>query len=270
MSDKIQEAMEKNQAKRKKEDKKYLIIMIILFIVSGGVGFLSGILIDKLKSGMEAFSISKDFMITATYAAPIILLVINIILLIIALVSVSKAKKALKKWDGEDEDAAEKMEGFVGLPLVMSTIVSVIDFFMFAVCVNLDINNEFSKELEKTLLICNVGIFIFALVIMVVVQKLCIDFTKDMNPEKKGSIYDAKFSDKWIDSCDEAQQIEIYKAGCAAYKVVSSMCMWLWIVCLIGDLFFGIGLLPVTIVFIIWLTGVIAYNVAAMKNTKKR
>ena len=44
----------------------------------------------------------------------------------------------------------------------------------------------------------------------------------DMNPEKKGSIFDMHFSKKWADSCDEAEMIMACKAGYKSFKATVS------------------------------------------------
>lgn len=270
MQDKLEEIKEKKQTKRKKEDKKYLVIMLIMFVVCGLAGFFTGVLFAKLKkAGFSLTDIPQDVINTLAYVMPIVFIAINIILAIITVACISKAKKKLKAWDGEDEEIAEKIEGRVSIPLCLSSVVNVINMFMFSVCVNLDINSTFSENKEDMLLIANVVVFLLAMAIVIIVQKKTIDFTKDMNPEKEGSVFDAKFSKKWEESCDEAQKLQIYKAGSAGFKAMSSVCMTLWIVCLIADLFGNVGLLPVTMVFIIWLTGIIGYLVGAAKAEKE-
>ncbi len=270
MRDKMKEAMEEKKVKRKKEDRKYLIIFLVLMVLGFGGGYFLGAFMGKLKkSGFKLPVITDDFIQTMTFVVPIFVIVLNLILLILAIACVAKAKKSLKVWDGEDEDEAEKIEGYAGLPIVVSSVFNVFNFFLFSVGVNLDMRLELAKSTENLVSILVFGSFVFALVVLVISQKLCVDFIKDMNPEKKGSIYDMKFNSKWIDSCDEAQKLQMYKAGFASYKATNSVCSTLWIVCLCLDLFLEIGLVPITMVTIIWLTGVLSYLIAAHKEEKK-
>ncbi len=259
-----------DKAKRKKEDKKYLIIMLLLTVASGGIGYLIGMLMGKLKkSGYDIIPDGEKFNMIMSWVAPGIMVFLSVVLLIVALVFIKKSKNLMKNWDGEDEEVADRIETFVGVPLVMTSILMVIVFFLLAVGLHYDMSSEVSDKMEDIVSWLNIGSYIVSMVIMTVVQKLCIDVTKDMNPEKKGSVFDAKFSDKWMDSCDEAQRLQIYKAGSKGYKAMSSMCMTLWVVCIVADLFFEQGILPVTMVTVIWLTGVISYNVAAIKEENK-
>lgn len=272
-TDKIKEELQKNETQkkvvRKKEDKKYLIIMIIIFVASGAVGFFAGSIMTKIKkSGFSFPNLSDTFYETFAYVMPVIFFAINFIFLIYALACISKARKQFNAWDGEDEDVADRIEEKAGLPMCISSVLMVVNMFLFAVCVNLDGQVELAKSTEKIILIINLFAFIFSFVVMFIVQKKALDLTKDMNPEKEGSLFDVKFAEKWENSCDEAQKIMVYKASRTAFSAMTSMCMTLWVVCLIGDLFAGFGLVPVTLVSIIWITGIISYLVGCAKLEK--
>lgn len=271
MDEKLKKKMEDKKAREEKNDKKYLIIMLIMFVVSCAGGYLIGRIIGKMKkSGVSFPKITEEFIGTLAWIMPIFFIVINVILVIVAIACISKSKKELKLWDGEDEEMADKIENRVSIPLCMSTIIMIINMFLFSVCINLDINSNFSDKREDILSIVNVVVFLLSLIIVTVVQKKTIDITKEMNPEKEGSIFDVKFSEKWEKSCDEAQKLQIYKAGSAGFKAMSSACMTLWIVCLVADLFWNTGLFPTVIVVIIWIVGNISYLVGAAKEEKKK
>ncbi len=272
-TDKIKEELQKKEEQkkvaRKKEDKKYLIIMIIIFVVSGTVGYFAGSLMTKIKkTGFSLPDLSDNFFETFAYIMPLIFFAINFIFFIYALVCIAKARKQFNAWDGEDEDVADRIEEKVGLPMSISSVLMVINMFLFAVCVNLDSKIELAKSTEKAILLINILVFVFSFVVMFIVQKKALDLTKDMNPEKEGSLYDVKFAEKWENSCDEAQKLMVYKASRTAFSAMTSMCMTLWVVCLIGDLFAGFGLVPVTLVSIIWITGIISYLVGCAKLEK--
>ena len=50
---------------------------------------------------------------------------------------------------------------------------------------------------------------------VIIIQQKCVDTVKQINLEKKASVYDIRFEKKWIDDCDEAEKIII---GKCAYK----------------------------------------------------
>ncbi len=254
---------------RKKEDKKYLIIFICLFVASGMAGFFIGkYMMGLKKAGALSFVPSDEMMIFWGYAVPIIGVVFSLIVLLVSLLGVRNAKKMLATWDGEDETVADAIEGRLGISIILSSVVLVISYYLFSLGVSLDIHGEFSKVDEDIVLIMNVVQILMGIVTTMTAQKLTIDVMKDMNPEKKGSVFDAKFSTKWMASCDEAQKAMVYKAGYTGYQVMGSVCMGLWLVCLVADVIWNVGILPGTMVFIIWISGVIGYNVGAIKAEK--
>ena len=270
MNDKIKEKMEKKKKNDKKLDRKYLIIMLVLCAVCGVGGYFTGRLIGKLKkSGFKLPEFNDETMGILAIAMLILFVAINVILAIVAACCIGKSKKEWKMWDGEDETLAEKVEGRVSVPIWMSSIVMIINMFLFAVCVNLDINSKFSNKIEDMYMIANLVVFVLSFVVVIVVQKKSVDFTKEMNPEKEGSVFDVNFSKKWESSCDEAQKLQIYKAGSAGFKAMSAVCMDMWIVCIIADLFANVGLLPVAMVTVIWLSGNIGYLVGGIKAEKE-
>ena len=93
---------------------------------------------------------------------------------------------------------------------------------------------------------------------------------KEINPEKKGSVYDLKFRKTWIASCDEAEQLQIYRAAFRAYTAMNYAALGMFLVCFIGMLSWHFGLLPITMVLFVWLTGVIVYGVESLRMTGGR
>lgn len=271
MSDKMQEVVEKKKVTRKKDDKKYFVKFMILLIVSATAGYGIGFLFGKLKkAGFHFPSITQDMMGIIALSMPIVFLLMNIVFAIISISSISKVRRELKLWDGEDEELADKIDMMLGLPIGLSSIMSIINMFMFSFCIHLDMITETGKTSEKVLMFAIIGVFILSFVVMMLIQKKCIDLTKDMNPEKQGSIFDVKFSEKWEESCDEAQKLRIYQASYGAFKTVNSMCSTLWVVCLVLDLFFGFGIAPVIMVTTIWLGNTISYLVTGSKLEKAK
>ena len=53
------------------------------------------------------------------------------------------------------------------------------------------------------------GAFLFILTGSTIFQQKLVDTTKRLNPEKHGSVYDTKFHEKWLASCDEAERAVI-------------------------------------------------------------
>ena len=107
--------------------------------------------------------------------------------------------------------------------------------------------------------------FLAVIFLAVILQQKCVDLLKDINPEKKGSVYDMKFQKIWFDSCDEAEKRQIGQASYKAYSTTAKFCPFLWAIVFIGNMIFDYGLMPSTVVLIVWGVLQMSYMLEAMK-----
>ena len=61
------------------------------------------------------------------------------------------------------------------------------------------------------------------------------------------------------------ERLEIYKAAYQSYRAVGGCCIILWCFCSLGSFIWNFGLIPVTMVSIIWLVLTVSYIVAAIQ-----
>lgn len=110
--------------------------------------------------------------------------------------------------------------------------------------------------------------FVAILAAAIVFQQRIVDLTKKLYPEKRGSVYDFKFQDKWYGSCDEAERAVIAQAAMAAQKATTRACLVLWGVFVVTHIFFRTGLLPIFAVSAIWFVSFLTYAARAAKLEK--
>ena len=110
--------------------------------------------------------------------------------------------------------------------------------------------------------------FILCIASSILIQNKIINLEKEINPLLKGSVYDVKFSKKWLDSCDEAIKLGIYKSAFKAYTTVTNTCLILWVICIIGYGLWDFGVVPMVMVTIIWLVQTISYCIESIKSSK--
>jgi len=246
---------EKIRVENKKEDKKHLR----KFLLTLGGSFLVGIVMGMLivfSENVQSLptTISRTVYNLATAMAPYVGVAYCVIMAVMLIIVKSKATKMIKVWDGEDEDEYQKIDDILGNALTALNIGTVIVYFFFAVGFEgIPVHTGY----EDT---CYFLGFILSLVIVVIGQQTIIKMTKEVNPEKKGSIYDKNFIDKWEDSCDEAEKILIYKSAYKTYTKMSGLFVALWVFCIFGNGIFHFGLMPVTLVSLLWLCNVCIYT----------
>ena len=91
-----------------------------------------------------------------------------------------------------------------------------------------------------------------ALTVFTVVQKLCVDLLRRVNPEKRGSVLDTRFRKDWLGSCDEAEKLMIGKCAYKAYAAANTACAVLAIIFAVCALIFNTGFLPSFAMCVIW------------------
>ena len=262
--------MNSNRVKEiKKEDKKafksFIIIMIISAIAGGILGGMSIYFKDSLSENLPDFIMNILEAIT-----PFASVVLSLLVIITSSIVYKKLTKELKIWnESDEEDMIDKIEEKLSYILLLSSVNLIMGFFFFGVGFALpsdylDLNGDIVKRI-----LFFVG-FVLCVLSSILIQKKFVNLEKEINPMLKGSVYDTKFSEKWIDSCDEAIKMNIYKSSYKAYKAVTNTCLILWFVCILGHNVWDFGIMPFFIVTTIWLVQTVAYCLESIKNSKKR
>lgn len=260
----------------KKEDKKkfegFVILMVISFIVGGIGGFGMAMLEDSGIVQSLPSMISDGLKFISMY----INLVLTIICAIVVIVLYKQARKKFASWDWEDEKVYDEIEGRLSIALIITSVNQIILFVFMAIgfvrlieLIELEKQNQDWEFFIPSIVIYALGI-IASLAFMLIAQQKIINFEKEMNPEKKGSVFDTKFQKKWMDSCDEAEQKYIYEAAFFSYKAINATCMILWFFCFFGMFVWDIGVLPVCLVCGIWLVSMISYFVKCIMLEKSK
>lgn len=246
------------------------IVLAVAFLI---VCFIFGILIGVFSAELSYWISEKNIFeaieqkaaVAAYYGIPFVMLAITAIVYIVGIAKHHKAKKIFSLCDAEDDIGIEKAEKQLTGALVTSNIGFLSMMVLLPTWLHcVFVLNDFSCF---WVLIAIVALsYIASMIGVSVVQWLIVELAKKMNPEKKGDVLSAKFEKDWENSLDEREKTEVYRAGFKAYKAASKLCLILWMLTLIGNIFFGTGLFPILIVCIFWFVLVIAYQSAAAKK----
>lgn len=255
---------EENKQQNKRAKKTFTIVMILSTLLGAVVGFSAGISGD---ADMKDITTVLGTAITngLGFAAPFLQLVLFIVDFIFVSVSFSKCKK---RWDAEkdtNEDIYDELDAKITNVMSVISIYTVVSYFLFSAAFYYAVHVKFSIWFLMSLIV-----FIVDIVLVIGYQRKSVDFVKLMNPEKQGSVYDFKFQEKWLDSCDEMEKQMIYQCGYKAYQVTNLMCIILWMVFTCLALFLKISLWPVAIVSLFWLVLTITYLAEGRKIESQR
>lgn len=266
--------MEKNKQledRIKNEDKRAvgkLIVIGAVSMVGGGIlGFCGTFFMKQmLKQGISLTEALEQAKPAVSYYSACVLILYTIIVTAVSAFRILTHTKQLKNWDGEDEEACESLDKKLNKDLLLTNLLMLGEFFLFGMAVA-DLQGSVK---EHVLLLVFMLIFYFSgMIVTIVLQQKIVNGYKAVNPEKKGSIYDMKFQDKWFQSCDEGERAAIGMAAKKALDAVSKVCLLLEILLIICNALFSVGIMAHIIVIIIWSVANISYVAAGNKVLKK-
>lgn len=237
-----------NQKELKKENRKALIILVVVMILSGLGGGILGVARSFLEGSTfieNLQTIAKQiFQSIVPWGIPVTVLG----LLMPAILLLRKANRNYKRWDGEEEQTAELIDKILNKVLLLCSLSVPLCIF-FISCIRTKMTGIIFVE------------FLGSMFIAMGIQQKSVDLIRLMNPEKKGSVYEFKFQKKWFDSCDEAERKKIGEASYKSYKVTQMSCVILWLILYVMDA----ELLPIFVVLLIFCISTVSYMMEAMK-----
>ena len=179
-----------------------------------------------------------------------------------ALITLAVAQKSARKFDPTQDDDVieEKVDRILQENMLMTSIYSIVAFLLFGVSV--DKNNDYFWF--------SMGIFLGSFIAVVIIQLYAVNLIKKMNPTKKGDPSSMKFQKEWIESCDEAEQLLIYKSAYKTFGFMSSVYVALIVVVIFTKMLFDTGNYPILIVTTIWLFSTVHYMLTANKLSKEK
>lgn len=250
----------------KKEDssklKGFIIMMSVCLLAGFVVGFVVAAMGDVgIFKGMAAM-VSGTIKAISMYAN----FVLTIVSLIVVVTLYSQSRKMFAAWDGEDEDIYKVFERKLSIATIILGVNQVLLFVFMAIGI---IRMSELKTQGKAVFIVSVIIFIIGifgtLIFTIIAQQKVVNFEKEINPEKRGSVFDNKFQKKWVESCDEAEKQQIFEASYTSYKAVNTTCMGILFVCMLGAKLWDFGVMPACITGIIWLVSILSYSIKCLK-----
>lgn len=267
--------MTEKQRENKKEDKKafgkFAVILTVAFIMGIVIGVGSVILADVMmeKSSVKEMLLSllRGVAIYGGYVVTTILLLPCVILHI-------KCRQEFDAWDEEDEDVLADIEIKQSYVMWFSNLILYGTYLFLSLGVwAMGIGNTgYSPEYDTNSYLIALGAvflhMVYGLIAACIIQQKAVNLSKEINPEKIGSVYDVKFQDKWLANCDEAERFTVYKCSFKTFKTMQITGLILWIICLISQMTFGTGAFATIMVTIYLLIQTSVYSVQGIYFAK--
>ena len=229
---------------------KYLIGLAGIFLI----GFIGGFAAFEARNILTNEAMLQGILGFVSKVIPAIYVIVNVVVFIVAMTIYSSAKKMADSWNGEEEDTLDMVEKKLNVVTVSCNIVTVINCFFYGAMIEICEMPQVSTMNISLSVFTNIS-FLGFFAMNLIVAKLVVDLIKRINPEKSAvSLFDKNFEKQWENSSDEAQKMILYKAGYAAYRAANMVCAGMWVITLMAQLIYKIGVFPMFCVCVIWVT----------------
>lgn len=247
-----------------KQKAQHVLRTIIIFIVLMVLCYIGGFYVGKISAHIRQMDLDILAMKELVYellssVIPAIYAGINILFFLAGYLLLFQYARRIKGWDGEDDQYIKTVENGFSAINNLAGIVMIVNLLLFAICIFLGTRDGVTRETNNQMFMVSNAVLIPALVLYVLMQALIVKYVKRINPEKKGNILALNFQKVWMASCDEAEQMILFRAGYKAFRAVNVACVACFVILLVLETVLQAGLVPIVLVGVIWLTNALAF-----------
>lgn len=251
----------------KHEERKIIIKFVLILVASMILGAVMSVIAACItQGGLLEFGGLEQAM---GAAVPYVFLFANLLAAVAAILLSRRAKRDIDAWNGEDE-SIEQTEQRLNYSMVLANLMTVVNFLLFSASIWAAKYSPLQESSGLPILLISLVIFVLGMTWTVFISNRTVKLVQQINPEKRGNVLDTKFQKQWLASCDEAETQLIYQCGFHAYRAGTTVCMALWVLTLLAQLWAETGLFPVLCVCIIWLVMTISYLRASIRLERQR
>ncbi|HJC58621.1 MAG TPA: DUF3169 family protein [Candidatus Eisenbergiella intestinipullorum] len=157
----------------------------------------------------------------------------------VSLISFRKAAALLESGADEELDRAGEYQDTAMAANMANTILQFLLFGLAAGGSN-----------PKMLL--SVVLFLVFCCVSLVLETALVRQIQKADPMKRGDMGSLRFRKDWLESCDEAERLGIYKASWKSFEVMNSLFPVMEAVALLGKIMFGTGNFPILLTALLW------------------
>lgn len=259
--------------KQDKQKAEQTLRTIIIFVVLIALGYAGGAAIGRGGAYIRRMELDIPAMKQWAYdmlsnVLPVIYCGINLFFFLPAYFLLFRYIRQSKGWDGEDEQYIKAVENGLSNINNLAGVVIIVDLILYEAGQFLGTRDGATREMRGQIFSVCTTVLIVSLVLSTLMQALILRYIKKINPEKKGNIFALNFQKTWMASCDEAEQMILFRAGYKAHRTVNIICIICYCALLVLETILQVGLVPLVLVGIIWLTNAIAFARESRKLDK--
>lgn len=257
--------MDRNEIK--KENRKALKVYIPVVLGCAALGGLCGYFSNSDRAREIVQSLIQWLQNALFAAAPYLIIAVTAVTITVSVHQFITAKRLYTSADEDEdiedgEDPYSRADATIARSVAAGSIGLITGMLFLGIIVS---QIERYADQPRWLLLAAMAVYVAGMFLNIKMQQLQVDFLKQMSPHMKGSVYDMSFHKKWEESSDEAEKLIIYRASYKAFRTANTACCLIWVLLVLGALFFHYGSLPSIIVSVIWLILIVTYYREAMR-----
>ncbi len=174
-----------------------------------------------------------------------------------------KGKDCLSKLKADEDDTLEIELDFdekMNFAILFNSSFIALNFILFGIELNFD-NKMILASIVLFLVLALLGTWIEFKTIRMIQMK---------NPNNHADPTSLKFDKQWVESCDEAERLAIYKSSYSTVIVMKYVLIGMMLIALISKNEFGTGNLPIIVVGVIWMIQTVTSCIYSQKYSKMK
>lgn len=260
-----------NKRVKERSNKRILITFILMILACGVIGYFFGMITAKTEETdtlAQAVDVVKDVVLQSF---PILFMIVAVLSIVIPTIAYIRCHKMYQKLqaDRDNDELWDRLENALNGPMITSALFSIANVCLFLCFVYGAVTAKIDERYGKTVVLIGLAVFVISTVMEILIPHLVVKIEKELNPEKKGNVLDSKFREVWMDSCDEAQQLIVYKSAYKAFSNTNIVCIWLIAITFVCAMLFKTDILSMIIVCLIWFINTFSYMLHAAKLERR-
>lgn len=260
-----------NNKKKERSDKRILLTFILMVAACGVIGYFFGMITAKTEE-TDTFAQAAEMMKDAVMQSlPVLFMIVAVLSIVIPTIGYIRCNKMYQKLkaDRDNDELWDRLENALNGPMITSTLFSIANVCLFLCFVYGAVTAKMDERYGKTVVLIGLAVFVISTVMEILIPHLVVKIEKKLNPEKKGNVLDSKFREVWMDSCDEAQQMMVYKSAYKAFSNTNGVCIWLIAITFVCAMLFKTDILSMIVVCLIWFINTLSYMLHAAKLERR-
>lgn len=250
---------------------KYGLILLGCALVGGILGFVS-VAAEGPLAGLRMLAENlSETICRFLFVEFIILLLVEVV---IGERSIRKMKaqcKALETAEDEEADRIEyEMEKDAAWAVGTLNVIGALSVVLLATGYSMDYIKSVASLMEG---LAFFGACIFFIVIYAyngIWSVRQVKLQQKMDPTKKGDPTSTKFTEQWVESCDEAEKEVIYRSTYKSYNAMSKWIPVLMVVTMLSHLVWNTGVMAIFVVGVIWTVQNVSYLKSCVELRKQK